>query len=369
MVVQPDAKVEASAARAMENYRRFLELQKTDPQLRAEALRRLGDLNMEAGEGERMAGEANTIDAQGAEAIKLYTSLLKSYPDYPRNDQVLYQLARAYETTGQPEKALATLDDILRRYPRSPSMDEVQFRRGELLFSAKQYRPRRTPMASSSRTATNHVPHAEPLQAWLVAVQAGPQRRLPAVLRRLLDRTLLDGHPQADPDRELKRANRELADDTLRVMAVTFSYEDDSVAAVDSSSSAQRPAYAPVIYSRLGDLYVEKERFQDAAAVYRAFAAREPNSEFSPGLSMQAIEAYRKGGFTELVLEGKREYVALYNYGTTFWQGRNKADYPNIAKELKINLKDVATYFHAEAQKTKKADQYLEPGAAPADHA
>src|SRR5882672_2590140 len=54
VVVQPDQKVEASSQRAMENYRRFLELQKTDPQLRAEALRRLADLNMEAGEGERM---------------------------------------------------------------------------------------------------------------------------------------------------------------------------------------------------------------------------------------------------------------------------------------------------------------------------
>ena len=89
VVVQPDQKVEASSQRAMENYRRFLELQKTDPQLRAEALRRLADLNMEAGEGDRMASEASLIDAQGAEAIKLYTSLLKSYPDYPRHDQVL----------------------------------------------------------------------------------------------------------------------------------------------------------------------------------------------------------------------------------------------------------------------------------------
>ncbi len=75
---------------------------------------------------------------------------------------------------------------------------------------------------------------------------------------------------------------------------------------------------------------------------------------------MQAIDAYRKGGFTALVLEGKREYVALYNYGTPFWQGRNKADYPNIAKELKTNLKDVATYFHASAQKSKKVDEYRE---------
>ena len=133
-----------------------------------------------------------------------------------------------------------------------------------------------------------------------------------------------------------------------------------SAPSTNSSSRTTTRPYAPIIYSRLGDLYVEKERFQDAAAVYRAFATREPNSEFSPGLSMQAIDAYRKGGFTELVLEGKREYVALYNYGTPFWQGRNKADYPNIAKELKTNLKDVATYFHAEAQKTKKVDQYRE---------
>ena len=38
-----------SAGKAMDNYRRFLELQNADPALRAEALRRLGDLSLEAG--------------------------------------------------------------------------------------------------------------------------------------------------------------------------------------------------------------------------------------------------------------------------------------------------------------------------------
>src|SRR5690349_24338493 len=363
VVVQPDAKVEASATRAMENYRRFLELQKTDPQLRAEALRRLGDLNMEAGEGERMAGEAVTIDAQGAEAIKLYTSLLKSYPDYPRNDQVLYQLARAYETTGQPEKALSSLDEILRRYPNSPQMDEVQFRRGELLFSAKQYRPAQDAYAYvvTKGDKSSFLTQSLYKHGWSLFKQGLNDDSLPS-FAGVLDRTMLTKTThKLVPLEKLPRANRELADDTLRVMAVTFSYDEDSVAAIEKFTAAHNnPAYAPIIYSRLGDLYVEKERFQDAAAVYRAYATREPNSEFSPGLSQQAIEAYRKGGFTQLVLEGKREYVALYNYGTSFWSGRNKADYPNIAKELKLNLKDVATYFHAEAQKTKSVDQYRE---------
>jgi cellulose synthase operon protein C len=363
VVVQPDQKVEASSQRAMENYRRFLELQKTDPQLRAEALRRLADLNMEAGEGDRMAGEASMIDAQGAEAIKLYTNLLKSYPDYPRNDQVLYQLARAYETTGQPEKALSSLDEILRRYPKSPQMDEVQFRRGELLFSAKQYRPAQDAYAYvvSKGDKAPFLTQSLYKHGWSLFKQGLNDDSLPS-FAGVLDRTMLTKTThKLVPLEKLPRANRELADDTLRVMAVTFSYDEDSVAAIERFTAGHNnPAYAPIIYSRLGDLYVEKERFQDAAAVYRAYATREPNSEFSPGLSQQAIEAYRKGGFTQLVLEGKREYVALYNYGTTFWQGRNKADYPNIAKELKLNLKDVATYFHANAQKSKKADEYLE---------
>ncbi len=363
VVIQPDQKVEASASRAMENYRRFLELQKTDPQLRAEALRRLADLNMEAGEGERLQGEATTLDMQGAEAIKLYSSLLKSYPDYPRNDQVLYQLARAYETTGQPEKALASLDDILRRYPRSPQMDEVQFRRGELLFSARNYNAAQVAYqyVVSHGEKSPYLTQSLYKNGWSLFKQGLNDESLPQ-FAGVLDRTMLTKtDKKLVPLDKLPRASRELADDTLRVMAVTFSYDDDAVAAMERFISGHgNPAYAPVIYSRLGDLYVEKERFQDAAAVYRAFATREPNSEFSPGLSMQAIEAYRKGGFTELVLEGKREYVALYNYGTTFWQGRNRADYPSIAKELKINLKDVATYFHANAQKSKKADEYLE---------
>ena len=363
VVVQPDQKVEASTARAMDNYRRFLELQKTDPQLRAEALRRLGDLNMEAGEGERMAGEASTIDLQGAEAIKLYTSLLKSYPDYPRNDQVLYQLARAYETTGQPEKALTTLDEVLRRYPRSPQMDEVQFRRGELLFSAREYRKAQDAYQFVVTKGDKAAFLSQSLykHGWSLFKQGLNDESLPS-FAGVLDRTMLTKDTRAlIPLEKLPRASRELADDTLRVMAVTFSYNDDSVDAIDQFLIAHNnPQYAPVLYSRLGDLYVEKERFQDAAAVYRAFATREPNSEYSPGLSMQAIDAYRKGGFTALVLEGKREYVALYNYGTPFWDGRNKADYPNIAKELKTNLKDVATYFHANAQKSKKVDEYRE---------
>ncbi len=82
--------------------------------------------------------------------------------------------------------------------------------------------------------------------------------------------------------------------------------------------------YAWLLYSRLGDLYVQKERFQDAASAYRAFVARDPANEHAPVLSNQAIEAYSKGGFADLVVEGKAEYVRTYGFKAPFWHDRRK---------------------------------------------
>ncbi len=364
--VHKDERLPASASKAMENYRRFLELQKTDPRLRAEALRRLGDLNLESGELERMESEVTTVDVQGGEAIKLYSTLLKAYPHYPRNDQVLYQLARAYETTGQPEQALSTLDRIVGSYPQSPQLDEVQFRRGELLFSAKRY--------ADAQDAYHYVILRGPTSAfyeqslykhgWSLFKQSQNEECLSS-FAGVLDQKLLAPGPGnsgkvARKLGTLKRADRELVDDTLRVMSITFSYLDGAQSLNAFLNSRGEAPYSHLLYSRLGDLYVEKERYQDAATTYRAYVARNANSDYAPNLAMQAIEAYRKGGFTQLVLDGKHEYVERYNFGTDFWAGRDRAKYPQVVSELKTNLKDVATYFHATAQKSKKVEDFQE---------
>src|SRR6202790_5271597 len=128
------------ANKAMDSYKGFLDLNPPDAALRAEALRRLGDLNLESSESERIKRELVTNEGlRATEAIHLYSALLKTYPKYERNDAVLYQLARAYELNAQPEKALLSLDQLVATYPASHYMDEAQFRRGELLFTSKSY--------------------------------------------------------------------------------------------------------------------------------------------------------------------------------------------------------------------------------------
>ena len=345
----------------MENYRRFLELQKTDPKLRAEALRRLGDLNLEAGEFERMEKEVGLVDLQSAEAIKLYATLLKAYPDYARNDQVLYQLARAYETTGQPEQALATLDLVVKKYPNSPSLDEVQFRRGELLFSAKRYGDAEKAYAVVIQRGKSSEYYEQSLykHGWSLFKQSMTDESLSS-FAGVLDLTLVGRNGKSPTVESLKRADRELVEDTLRVMSIAFSY-GQGPGSIDAFLKRHGEApYSYLLYERLGDLYVGEQRYQDAAAAYLAYVKSDPYTDQAPNLAMLAINAYGKGGFAELVLQGKHEFVEHYDFSSPFWQGRDRAQYPTVVQELKTNLKDVATYFHATAQKSKRVEDYQE---------
>src|SRR5688572_4111922 len=138
--VTRDPPVNVQPEQAIEQYRRFLELQSQNERMRAEAMRRLGDLQLEVDEGARAAGGEDFGRLEVKEAIKLYEGLLTSYPDYERNDAVLYQLSRAHETDGQPEKALEVLNTLVAKHPNSHWITESQFRRGEILFSMGRYR-------------------------------------------------------------------------------------------------------------------------------------------------------------------------------------------------------------------------------------
>ena len=367
--VSPDPPQNVDAAKTMASYKRFLDLNAGDAALRAEALRRLGDLNLESSESERIERELATNEGlRATEAIHLYTALLRTYPKYERNDSVLYQLARAYELNAQPDRALASLDQLVAQYPGSRFIDEAQFRRGELLFSDKAYPKAQAAYEAVIRSGVSSAFYNQSLykHGWSLFKEGENERSLDS-FAGVLDSVLTS---KRDPKvlieiDTLSRANRELVEDTFRVMSITFSYLDgpktiqEFVKRRTPKGGLPRP-YSYLLYARLGDLYMEKERWTDAADSYRAFVSQDRNNEKAPLLEMQAIEAYQKGGFPQLVLQGKKEFVENYSFGTAFWQGRQPSAEPKVVAVLKTNLKDVAQYYHAQAQRTKDVADYQE---------
>ena len=349
MEVEADPITDVSPDRAVAAYRNFLTLEGTRPELRAEAVRRLADLLLERDEQARTEQASGTTD-ELSEAITLYRALLDEHPDYPRRDTVMYQLARAEEAAGRPDAALDVLDRLVAVHTGSEWYAEAQFRRGEILFMAGRY-----PQAESAYAAvlargpdTGYREQALYKQGWSLFKQSRGEEGSQSFLT-LLDGVLGSADSLRDPA-TLTRAERELVEDSLRVVAITLADLEGPVTLDALLDRRGDPSYVHLLYESLGDLYLEKERYQDAADAYSAFSARRPDAEQAPLLQVRAIEAYRQGGFESRVLESKQAFVERYALGTSYWATRTFEDAPQVAAHLENNLKDLAQYHHARAQ-------------------
>jgi TolA-binding protein len=359
--IRPGKVILGSSNLARDNYRAFLDLVSEDPELRAEAMRRLGDLELEATEADQLVENIDALDNTGYNsAVGLYQQLLEAYPDYRRNDTVLYQLARAYEIGGRTDEALEVLDELVAKYPDTAIIDEVQFRRGEMLFLRKRYNESEAAYQVVVRYGESSRFYEQSLYklGWSQFKLAWHEDSLSPFFE-LLDRKIGDVEIGEGEERlqSLKRAERELVEDTFRVLSISFSYMGGAEGIDSYLAGRDNPRYSYVIYRNLGDLYLEQERFQDAALTYEAFVAHDPYHPKAPLLQVEVIDAYKKGGFPSLVLAGKQDFVERYGMDGEFWVRNPRESNAEVEASLKSNLTDLAQYYHAEAQKDgEKAD-------------
>jgi TolA-binding protein len=349
---------------ARDNYRAFLDLVSDDPELRAEAMRRLGDLELDATEAEQLAANIDTLNhASFNNAVQLYQQLLEAYPDYRRNDTVLYQLGRAYEIGGRSDEALDVLNELVERFSDTLLIDEVQFRRGEMLFLRKQYSDAEMAYQDVIEYGDESRFYEQSLYklGWARFKLAWHEDSLDPFFE-LLERKISNIELQEGDNRleQLSRPNQELVEDTFRVLSISFSYMEGASSITKFLNRRGDPEYSYVIYMNLGDLYLEKERFVDAAESYEAFVAQDPYHPKSPLLQVEVIEAYKRGGFPSLVLEGKKDFVERYGMDGEFWLRNLPEENTAVSAHLQANLNDLAQYYHAEAQRDGKRSDYRE---------
>jgi TolA-binding protein len=362
--VRPGKVILNSSNLARDNYRAFLDLVTDDPELRSEAMRRLGDLELEAAEAEQLSDNIEAIETRGYDnAVDLFQKLLEAYPDYRRNDTVLYQLARGYEIGGRTDESLDVLNTLVARYPDTPLIDEVQFRRGEMLFLRKQYNEAEIAYRAVMDYGDSSRFYEQSLYklGWAQFKLAWHEESLTPFFA-LLNLKLGDIEIQDGDDRlqGLSRAEQEMVEDTFRVLSISFSYMEGSASIDEYMNMHGQPEFAYVIYMNLGDLYLEKERFVDAAEAYESFVDQDPYHPKAPLLQVEVIEAYKRGGFPSLVLEGKKGFVERYGMDGEFWVRNLPEENTAVAAHLKANLTDLAQYYHAEAQTDGKKADYQE---------
>ena len=340
--------------RALENYRAILELSPDDT-MRQEAMRRMADLQVQTDDAKGGSEESSKLLA---DSIKTYEQLLVETPNDARNDRVLYQLARAQQNSGQPEKAIETLTLLNTQFPSSKLNGDAHFRRAELLFRLGNYpeaeREYRYVMDLAAAT-----PFFEPAQykyGWSLFKQSRFDDALP-VFFAILERELPPGELK-DVEAALNAVNKgkaDLAKDSLRVTSLAFAIMGGGPAVNQYFTNHTEPRFYPLVYNALGEMFLDKRRFSDAAGTFAAFIERHPKHPSSPQFQARVIEVYRDGGFNDIVVREKERYVNTYAPGTSYWSGA--APSPEVMTALRKHLEDLAKHYQALAQQGEKVPQ------------
>jgi TolA-binding protein len=362
MPIDRDRKVQSDETVAIDAYRKFLD-SAPNPALapqRAEAMRRLGDLEMDVADN-RSASSTSGSAPDYKPAVTRYQDYLKAHPNDPGNDRVLYQLARAQEQGGELETALKTLDRLVTAYPNTAYREEAQFRRGELLFTLKTYpaaeQAYNAVLAENSDTA--YRDRALYMQGWSRFKQAKLEEGLQSFFGVLDGKLANRGDEPLDELKDLSRGDRELVEDTFRVMSLSLTNLQGAESIAAYVKDDTRKSYEFRVYQQLGELYIKQDRVKDAADTFGLFVRKNPMHAQAPVLAARVIDIYEGGGFGNLALEAKKEYVGRYGVNSEFRKA-NPEGWNKAQPLVKTRLSELARHYHASAQKTKASSDYQE---------
>jgi outer membrane protein assembly factor BamD (BamD/ComL family) len=368
VVDAPGALATAVEADSIAAYQSFLEAAPGAPQ-RPEAMRRLGDLEMDR--ADRVAAEGSSEQPDYKLAIARYEAFLKAYPTDPRVDRVLYQLARAQESSGQLELALATLSRLVKDHPGTLHAEEAHFRRGEMLFATRQWAAAeeayRTVLGASGAgvgtasggTRSPFTDRALYMQGWSLFKQGRTEDALEPFFA-VLDLKLGDLPPRLRDEARLEdltplsRADRELVEDSFRVLSISLAALQGEASIPSRVSSRSRESWQFRVYLALAELYTKQERVKDAADTLAAFVRRQPLHAQAPLMQARVIDIYAGAGFEQLALAAKREHATRYDANSEFRRA-NPDGWARAQPLVQQHMAELARHHHALAQRARAA--------------
>ncbi len=331
-----------------------------DDERKLHAMRRIADLRLMLADG--LTADHPERDSELGAAIRTYEALLQTCAECSGNDRIHYQLARAHDSLGDAAHSLDVLTRLVEDYPGSPLYAEAQFRRGEALFVQRDYGAAEQAYGAvlAAGAAAAFEQQARYKHGWSLFKQTRYEEAIDdfiAVLDRHLSQEAEDGPVKPDM---LPGAERALVLDTLRVISLGFSHLDGPGAVTAYFASRPPVPYEHLIFAGLSDLYLEKERYSDAALTLAAFVARNPYHAEAAASQIRIMEIHDQAGFGALALQARRDFLENFAVRGPYWERHDIAQAPAVAERLRQELLAMAERAHAHAQAVRSQAEYRE---------
>lgn len=360
----------------MKRYRQFLDDVPANHPLYGEALNRLADLEMLEGDKKLFVDEKNQIDEaaeamqRGKErgsqknyqnAIELYESLLANGSDEHRADWILYQLSRAYEQSGNLEGAVLTLQRLLKEHPGSNYMAESRFRLAELQYGLRDFAS-----ASKSYMAVLNLGRGTPFydksiykMGWALFKLENYDDALAYFFVAIKLLPIVYGADDRINISAMSQLERDLLTDLFRAINLSFSYLGGPQQLTRYFRQYPDDKMEYEVFLRLGEFYNAGNRVEDAANTYEEYARLRTATPKGAVLQLLKIETYSKKGYVRPSLQAREEFIERFASKQMFWDSLTGTQRRSHGQRVQSILKDLTSYYHAQAQKSKKRKDYL----------
>ncbi len=374
--IDTETPIVGARGKAMDNYWEFMAATKEETQ-KVEAIRRLADLEMERSEeqlqkqielsGQGKAGKNISLQTMKENsyrgAIKLYKEAVNASRDAPQTAELLYQLSKAYEQAGLQNKALNTLDKLLTVDANAVKHDELQFRRGEMLFGLQQFDKAQIAynLAMQSGESSPYYEKSLTKRSWSFFKQEKYQLSIQSFFEFVDKKLDTKSGSVKKTKTKLSRGDKELVDDVFRVVILAFNELGGPEAITHYFKTQGHRNYEQRIYREMAEFYINKKRLRDAAAAYHALANVYPMHEQAFEFDHKAIDIYASSGFSSLLMDAKKAFIQRYRIKGPYWKHHEEQEYTVLAKlrpVLRQQSEDVVKHLHAQAQKTKSIGDY-----------
>lgn len=292
-----------------------------------------------------------------AEAVQLYAAVLKNAQTPAERADAYYNLAKAYDMNSQRAESVDTLRQLITQYPDNPIATEARFRIAEYEFVVGQYIAAADNYALVVKSKDNNDFRDQALykQGWSLYKASDYDAAQPIFFQVL---------EELDPkiksiDPKVRENAKKLRDDTYNIISLAFIQQDGAKAIESYFKKVGPKSYETEIYMQLGKAYLGKRLFRNAADSFDFFVAKYPFNARAPEFSSAAIKAYQDGGFPSEVLPAKEKFVQRYNRTSEFWAKADDSTRENLLPFLQTHVMDLAKYWHANAQQSKKDEDYL----------
>ncbi|MEL6185368.1 MAG: tetratricopeptide repeat protein, partial [Myxococcota bacterium] len=287
-------------------------------------------------------------------ALRLYEKVLKEYPTYERNDEVLFYLGYNEYEAGNTKKGVRHYWTLIKQFPKSGLVPQAYLQLGEHFFNhnnvGKARKAYDRAMAAGESQTANYARYKLAWCDYNVEEYAAGITKL---------KTVIDTSEAAGDKKSVQ-----LKSEALRDLARFFSYVDEVDTAFAYFNQKGGEDIAQRYTAQLGGLFHGQGKWDLEIDTYRLLIDKYPRNERAPYYQASIVEAFGKKNDRKAVRMEVERLVDLYRPGTPWYKSQqDRGESGTAALEYAFDLtetklRDMVTEYHRDAQKRKDVETY-----------